>query len=127
MNIKSLALVPKAAEAESFLKALANRHRLMVLCELHKGEHSVTKLQETVGLSQSSLSQHLARLREDNLVTTRRESQTIYYSLANENVTRIIGLLYEMFCAQDCGVSAPRKKTPKAPARAKGREERKHS
>lgn len=127
MNIKSLALVPKAAEAESFLKALANRHRLMVLCELHKGEHSVTKLQETVGLSQSSLSQHLARLREDRLVKTRRESQTIYYSLADENVTRIIGLLYEMFCAQDCGVETPRAKAAKAPARAKGREERKHS
>lgn len=103
MHVYSLELAPKAAEAESFLKALANRHRLMVLCELHKGERSVTQLQEAVGLSQSSLSQHLARLREDELVETRRASQTIYYSLADENVSRIIGLLYEMFCAPHCG------------------------
>lgn len=107
MNIRLAELAPKAAEAESFLKALANRHRLMVLCELHKGEHSVTRLQEAVGLSQSSLSQHLARLREDNLVKTRRESQTIYYSLANQNVSRVIGLLYELFCAGECGAPAP--------------------
>jgi ArsR family transcriptional regulator, virulence genes transcriptional regulator len=107
MNIDPVELAPKAAQAESFLKALANRHRLMVLCELHKGEHSVTQLQEAVGLSQSSLSQHLARLREDCLVKTRRESQTIYYSLANENVSRFIALLYDIFCAAECGVPAP--------------------
>jgi DNA-binding transcriptional ArsR family regulator len=106
MNINPVALAPKAEQAESFLKALANRHRLMVLCELHKDELSVTALQETIGLSQSSLSQHLARLREDHLVKTRRESQTIFYSLANENVSRVIGLLYELFCAQDCGTPA---------------------
>lgn len=106
MNVNLLQLAPKAAEAESFLKALANRHRLMVLCQLHGGELSVTKLQEAIGLSQSSLSQHLARLREDLLVKTRRESQTIYYSLANENVSRIIGLLYEMFCAEPCAKAA---------------------
>lgn len=104
MNINPVELAPKAAQAESFLKALANRHRLMVLCELHKGERSVTSLQEAIGLSQSSLSQHLARLREDALVTTRRESQTIYYSLANENVSRFIALLYEIFCEADCGI-----------------------
>lgn len=107
MNINPVELAPKAAQAESFLKALANRHRLMVLCELHKGEHSVTKLQEAIGLSQSSLSQHLARLREDKLVKTRRESQTIFYSLADENVSRFIALLYEVFCASECGVETP--------------------
>lgn len=114
MNINPIELAPKAAEAESFLKALANRHRLMVLCELHKGELSVTRLQETIGLSQSSLSQHLARLREDKLVKTRRESQTIYYSLANENVSRVIGLLYELFCAEDCGATPTRGKPSKS-------------
>lgn len=117
MNISSAELAPKAAEAESFLKALANRHRLMVLCELHKGELSVTRLQEMVGSSQSSLSQHLARLREDRLVKTRRESQTIFYSLANDDVSRVIGLLYELFCAQDCGAPPPARK--KSAARAK--------
>jgi ArsR family transcriptional regulator, virulence genes transcriptional regulator len=107
MNIEVAELGPKAAEAESFLKALANRHRLMVLCELHKGEQSVTKLQAAIGLSQSSLSQHLARLREDKLVKTRRSSQTIFYSLANENVSRVIGLLYELFCAEQCRPPPP--------------------
>jgi DNA-binding transcriptional ArsR family regulator len=100
MNLQDLA--PKAAQAESFLKALANRHRLMILCELHKGERSVSALQQAINLSQSSLSQHLARLREDELVNTRRSSQTIFYSLANENVSRVIGLLYELYCAESC-------------------------
>lgn len=117
MHVNPLDLAPKAAEAESFLKALANRHRLMVLCELHKGELSVTKLQEAIGLSQSSLSQHLARLRQDRLVKTRRASQTIYYSLANDNVSRIIGILYEMFCAERCG-QAP-KTAPRGRAKSK--------
>ncbi|MFO1103464.1 MAG: metalloregulator ArsR/SmtB family transcription factor [Methylocystis sp.] len=118
MNVNLLQLAPKAAEAESFLKALANRHRLMVLCQLHGGELSVTKLQEAIGLSQSSLSQHLARLREDKLVKTRRESQTIYYSLANDNVSRIIGLLYEMFCADQCAKTAkPRKRVKRGALR----------
>jgi ArsR family transcriptional regulator, virulence genes transcriptional regulator len=113
MNLQELA--PKAAQAEAFLKALANRHRLMILCELHKGERSVTALQESLGLGQSSLSQHLARLRTDNLVRTRRESQTIYYSLAHDGVTRIIGLLYELYCAEDC--APPAQKTSRKGAR----------
>lgn len=103
MNLAELA--PRAAEAENFLKALANRNRLMILCELHKGERSVTALQREIGLSQSALSQHLARLREDSLVATRRESQTIFYSLADEKVSRLIGLLYELYCRTDCGPS----------------------
>ncbi len=98
MNLEELA--PKAAQAESFLKALANRHRLMILCELNKGELQVSELQRALGLSQSSLSQHLARLRDDNLVKTRRESQAIYYSLAGESVTRVIQLLDELFCGR---------------------------
>lgn len=92
-------LIPKAEEAELFLKALANAHRLMVLCELLKGEACVTDLQNAVDLSQSSLSQHLARLRQDDLVKTRRESRTIYYSLADDRVKRVIALLHEIFCA----------------------------
>jgi DNA-binding transcriptional ArsR family regulator len=120
MNVIELA--PKAEQAESFLKALANRHRLMILCELHKGELSVATLQQAIGLSQSSLSQHLARLREDELVKTRRASQTIYYSLANTNVSRIIGLLYELFCAQDCdAVKRPVRANSKAAAAPKSR------
>ena len=101
MNLLDLA--PKAVQAETLLKALANRHRLMILCQLHKGEISVSKLQAALGLNQSSLSQHLGRLREDGFVKTRRESQTIYYSLEGSEVPRIIKLLYEIYCAGDCG------------------------
>lgn len=95
-------LVTQAGRAEDFLKALANRHRLMILCELHKGERSVGALQDAVGLSQSALSQHLARLRADGLVKTRREAQTIHYGLASREAERIIALMYEMFCHNDC-------------------------
>ena len=108
MNLEKLA--PKAMQAENFLKAMANRHRLMILCELYKGETGVSALQRALGLSQSSLSQHLARLREDELVTTRRESQAIFYSLANSNVSRTITLLYELFCAEECEAKQKRKK-----------------
>jgi ArsR family transcriptional regulator, virulence genes transcriptional regulator len=100
MNLQ--VLIPKAAEAERFVKALANAHRLMILCELHRGELSVTPLQAAVGLSQSSLSQHLARLRKDSLVKTRREAQTIYYSLADDKAARTIALLYDLFCRENC-------------------------
>jgi DNA-binding transcriptional ArsR family regulator len=99
MDIEQLA--PKAAEAESFLKAMASRHRLMILCELHAGEMSVSALQEALGLGQSSLSQHLARLRADGLVETRRVSQTIFYRIDNPKVSRMMQALYESFCADE--------------------------
>jgi DNA-binding transcriptional ArsR family regulator len=98
MNIQALAL--KAEEAETFLKSVANRHRLMILCELHRGECAVGELQERIGLSQSSLSQHLARLRADGLVTTRRQSQTIFYSLGSDHVRRLVGLMHDIYCAE---------------------------
>ncbi|WP_334146807.1 ArsR/SmtB family transcription factor [Hyphomicrobium sp.] len=97
MNIKEL--VSNSEEAADLLKALANQHRLMILCELHKGERSVSALEAVVPLSQSALSQHLAKLREGGFVATRRESQTIYYSLADSRVVRLIGVLHELFCA----------------------------
>lgn len=103
MNIEKL--YAKAEKAESFLKALANRHRLMVLCELQKGERSVGVLVEAVGLSQSALSQHLAKLREDGLVVTRRDAQTIYYALANEDASRVMALLYELFCGDEAAAA----------------------
>ena len=101
MNLQELQ--SKAGAAETLLKAVANRNRLIILCELLKGERSVTALQNATGLSQSALSQHLARLRGDELVMTRRESQTIHYALASHRVTRLIGVLYELYCAPACG------------------------
>ncbi|ALK09449.1 ArsR/SmtB family transcription factor [Blastochloris viridis] len=101
-------LSARAAEAEAFLKALANRYRLMVLCELHRGERSVGELQDMVGLSQSALSQHLARLRADALVATRRDGHTIFYSIASPGVSRVIAVLYDLYCADSCGRTSSR-------------------
>lgn len=92
------ALRGQADKAERLLKALANRQRLMILCELHQGERSVAAINSAVPLSQSALSQHLARLREEGLVATRRQSQVIYYSIASPEAGRVVALLYELYC-----------------------------
>jgi ArsR family transcriptional regulator len=88
-----------AAEAAEFLKLLANQRRLLVLCSLAEmKESSVNALAHTVGLSQSALSQHLARLKEDGLVTFRREAQTLYYQVSDPRVLRTLALLWSLFC-----------------------------
>jgi len=88
-----------AAQAAQFLKVLANEHRLLVLCHLlTAGEASVSTLVEEVGLSQSALSQHLAKLREDGLVTFRRESQTLFYRVCDERAQRVLAVLKDIFC-----------------------------
>jgi DNA-binding transcriptional ArsR family regulator len=97
MNLDELQI--RAGAAEKLLKAMASQPRLMILCELLKGERTVTALHQAVGLSMSAISQHLARLRADELVSTRRESQTIHYSIASEPVKVLIGTLYELFCS----------------------------
>jgi DNA-binding transcriptional ArsR family regulator len=97
MNMKDLP--ENSLAAEELLKALANSHRLMILCELKDGERSVSALENVVPLTQSALSQHLARLREGGIVATRREAQTIYYRLADTRVARLIEVLHELFCA----------------------------
>ena len=79
------------------LKLLANEQRLTVLCRLSGGELSVSELGEYVPLSQSALSQHLAKLRADGLVATRRDAQTIYYRLANPIAERLIGVLCDLY------------------------------
>lgn len=96
MNLDEMA--EHADEAIQLLKALSNRSRLMVLCILSEGELSVGELLEKVPLSQSALSQHLAVLRRDELVATRREAQTVFYSLQDENAARVVSLLHEMYC-----------------------------
>ena len=88
-----------AGQASALLKALANEHRLMLLCQLADGEKSVGALTDLVGLAQSAVSQHLARLREQGLVKTRRHAQTIYYALDNDRARQVIELLYHMYCA----------------------------
>jgi len=87
-----------ASDAVSLLKGLANESRLMIVCVLSEGELSVGQLNQRINLSQSALSQHLAVLREQGLLQTRRESQTIYYRLADSAAIDIIGLLHDVYC-----------------------------
>jgi DNA-binding transcriptional ArsR family regulator len=91
----------KAAKAAGLLKAMSNESRLLILCHLGAGQMSVGQLNECINLSQSSLSQHLARLRKDGLVNTRRESQTIYYSISEDVVSKLIALLHDEYCSRD--------------------------
>ena len=88
----------KATDAVSLLKGLANESRLMIMCVLSEGEISVGQLNQRIKLSQSALSQHLAVLRDQGLVKTRRESQTIYYRLEDTAAMSIIELLHDFYC-----------------------------
>jgi DNA-binding transcriptional ArsR family regulator len=89
----------KAAEAASLLKLLANENRLLILCRLAQvREMSVNELAAAVGLSQSALSQHLAKMREDGLLATRREAQTVFYRLVDRNAGRLLKLLKSIYC-----------------------------
>ena len=90
-----------ADTAVNLLKALANERRLMIVCALHGKERSVGELEKLIGLSQSALSQHLARLRRDGLVFTRRAAQTIYYSLNEKATKQILTSLYKVVCLGD--------------------------
>ena len=92
-----------AKRASKFLKSLANDNRLIILCTLAEGEMNVSELEEVLKIRQPTLSQQLARLRTDNLVSTRRDSKQIYYSLASNEAEQVIGLLDELFCAKDTG------------------------
>jgi len=96
MNVKSFC--PKAERAATLLKNLANPHRLMILCRLHDGECSVGELERFVCLTQSALSQHLARLRRDKIVATRRDAQSIYYRLTDPKAAKIIKQVYALYC-----------------------------
>ena len=92
---------PHAKDAAGLMKALGSEARLIILCALAEGELSVGALNEIIPLSQSALSQQLARLRQQGLVKTRRESQTIYYSLEHGPADRVITLLHDIYCGQD--------------------------
>lgn len=90
-------LLLSAARASRLLKAMGNERRLVILCHLSEREHSVTELCQLVGLSQSALSQHLAKLRRDNLVKTRRAAQTVFYSVASPDVAPLLLSLSYLF------------------------------
>ena len=91
-------MADQAKRAADFLKALAHESRLMILCILSQGEKSVSELEAMLSLRQPTVSQQLARLRADGLVTTRRDGKTIHYSLASEEARVVVGAVYDMFC-----------------------------
>ncbi|HEY4636036.1 MAG TPA: metalloregulator ArsR/SmtB family transcription factor [Rhodospirillales bacterium] len=88
----------QAGRAARTLKLLANERRLLILCELADGEAAVGTLAQEVGLGQSALSQHLAKLRNEKLVATRRQAQTVFYRIADPKVKRLLSALKEIFC-----------------------------
>lgn len=94
-------LAARAAEAEAFLRSLASRHRLMILCILVDGELAVGELLRRLALTQSNLSRHLATLRDEGLVATRREGTVIYYRIASDRVRPLLAELHRLFCTTD--------------------------
>ncbi len=105
-------LQKNASRVAGLLKAMANPARLVVLCQLAEGERSVGELERAVGLSQSGISQHLAVLRRGDVVASRREGQTVFYSLASSEVVTLMGTLHAVFCSEP---------SMRAPARLKTR------
>lgn len=104
-----------AAEAARLLRALANERRLMILCQLADGERSVGELLPLVGLSQSALSQHLAVLREEGIVATRRDAQMVRYRIADPAAVQVVATLAEIFCPPDMrSPNEPRLDPPQA-------------
>jgi DNA-binding transcriptional ArsR family regulator len=90
-----------ATRASELMKLLGHPHRLMILCQLNQEECSVGELSERIGINQSPLSQHLARMRHEGVVKSRREAQTVFYSLAGPEISQVISLLYELYCEPD--------------------------
>lgn len=92
-------LMRQAENASNFLKALSHEGRLMILCHLTSGEKSVTELETLLGSRQAAVSQQLARLRLEGLVSSRRDGKAIYYALSDVRATRMMALIHDMFCA----------------------------
>ncbi len=91
-----------AAHAADFLKGLASPHRLLILCQLIDGEKSVGELIELTHIAQTSMSQHLNKLKQEGLVTFRREHRTLYYSIAHDAVIEVMQVMYNNFCNNNC-------------------------
>ncbi|WP_417269572.1 ArsR/SmtB family transcription factor [Celeribacter sp.] len=100
-------IMSNACDASQLLKALSHEGRLMILCHLVTGEKSVTELEELLSARQAAVSQQLARLRLEGLVTPRREGKAIYYSLTDDRPKRILEVIYEMFCSVDGDKATP--------------------
>ena len=88
----------KAEEVSEFMKCFGSPHRLLILCQLAEGEMNVTQLIEATGIAQTSMSQHLAKLKSESIVDFRRDHRTLYYSISNPDAVRIMATLYDIFC-----------------------------
>ena len=100
MNVMAEKMSQAADGAVGLLQSLGNKSRLMIMCQLIDGEKSVGELAELLQARESTVSQHLALLRKDRLVTTRRQGQTIFYALASDPARRVLETLYEIYCPQ---------------------------
>jgi DNA-binding transcriptional ArsR family regulator len=98
MNLQDM--LNNSAKAVKLLKAVSNERRLLILCHLLAGELSVGEMNDKLGLSQSALSQHLALLRRNKLVKTRKEAQTVFYSMNSKEAEAVIGLMHNLYCAK---------------------------
>jgi DNA-binding transcriptional ArsR family regulator len=99
MKIQADDMLAAADQASELLKALSNRHRLLIVCQLIEKERSVGELAGLLNLRDSTVSQHLALLRRDGLVTARRDGQTIWYSIGSAPARELVGTLYQVYCA----------------------------
>jgi DNA-binding transcriptional ArsR family regulator len=114
MKIQVNDMLAAADEASALLKALANRHRLIIICQLTEQERSVGELAALLKIRDSTVSQHLALLRKDGLVTARRDGQTIWYSIGSPQARELVRTLYRVFCAPTPAcVATARRKTPR--------------
>lgn len=118
MNVDPAIMSSAADAASELLKSLSNRHRLLILCRLIEGEHSVGQLAAALDLRDSTVSQHLALLRKDGLVAARRDGQTMWYGIVSAPARRIVETLYDLFCADaSCAPEpGPRRETDVRPA-----------
>ena len=109
MKLNATLMSASAERAANFLKSLGNRHRLLILCQLLDGERSVGDLTAFLGIRDSTVSQHLVLLRREGLVRTRRDGQTIWYSICNNTARDVLAALYRGFCQPAAAPSARRR------------------
>jgi DNA-binding transcriptional ArsR family regulator len=119
MNINIETMQIAAGQASDLLKALANPHRLMIICQLVDAERSVGELAAFLGIRDSTVSQHLALLRKDGLVTARRDGQTIWYQISSGPAREVVKTLYRIYCAPTPACRPPSHNTAASPKKAR--------
>ena len=120
MKLQIDQMLNAADEASDLLKALANRHRLLIVCQLSEQERSVGELADLLKIRDSTVSQHLALLRRDGLVTARRDGQTIWYSIGSAPARELIRTLYRVYCAPSAACQPKPRRKPARAADASG-------